>query len=229
MFLYKIAYLEISDFSSSVFKTVLQKLYCIIKKYFFNLFSDEDTYHLKNSLYTACKIGDVNSLTDLLTFFHSLDPKSDELHHNQYPYTLQDDADQTEGFRNGDTADCQNADKVLSSTASLSQENNIAGGEPVCGEVLERTKKSSCDQNASKPETKDNVKCDSMMSEGASHSQDYLDFSNRRVSTSLLNESVAEKEGTLLHIASRSGHRKVVSLLMENGADPTIRFVFDLL
>ncbi|KAL5006281.1 hypothetical protein ScPMuIL_015087 [Solemya velum] len=186
---------------------------------------DDHTYHLRNSMYTACKTGDANSLTDLLCFFHPVDLKSDELHDSQYLCSIQGDSN-----HNGDAGNIDDAGKSLSGTTNNIQENDIAGGEPVCTSELKRTRESCISQkpvvldNASEFETRDGEMFDSIMIEGAlkcespSHSVNHY-----VVSTALLNESVAEKEGTLLHIAARSGHRKIVWLLMENGADPTVR------
>ena len=43
------------------------------------------------------------------------------------------------------------------------------------------------------------------------------------VTISILNEKFGDNDTTLLHVAAREGHKKIISLLMATGADPAIR------
>ena len=41
-----------------------------------------------------------------------------------------------------------------------------------------------------------------------------------------LSHPFGQQMNTMLHVAARSGHREIVKKLLENGADPAVRFVF---
>ena len=43
------------------------------------------------------------------------------------------------------------------------------------------------------------------------------------VTVDILNEPIGDNEKTLLHVACKEGHRKVVRVLLENGADPAVK------
>ncbi|KAL3831821.1 hypothetical protein ACJMK2_023523 [Sinanodonta woodiana] len=56
-----------------------------------------------------------------------------------------------------------------------------------------------------------------------SQSQTVLELPSPVVTESILNELIGDNEITLLHVAAKEGHKGIICMLLEAGADPTIR------
>lgn len=184
---------------------------------------EEEKYHLKNSLFTACKTGDVDTLRNLLAVLSQNVP------------TLESPE------KKADSIVLENKDSYLQS------ENNV---DNMCNEYDEENDKDLQDFDfkskedklssisSTVPETEvllseNLVQNDALQkSQGKTFSRpgsfvSKLDELLSPVDTNdMLNEPIGDNKYSLLHIAAKEGHRKVIWLLMECGANPATRDKF---
>ncbi|XP_064614070.1 uncharacterized protein LOC135477796 [Liolophura sinensis] len=262
---------------------------------------EEEKYHLKNSLYTACKVGDVDSLKNLLAIFNppatdqspppttaeqgkleasssnagSLDlshitsnsasqekdlPKTKANHNhcrkstNQSKEKLDTSDNNAESFSSHICNNSTNQEDDMSNTkanhihghksTNEGQDNAFEGvlnkknhPEDFCNE---ETKASGFDlkENKSVGITSDNNKESNKLIR--SHSGFHLSVSQQSagkvamktysteilspvVTHQLLNEPIGDSCMTLLHVASKEGHKSILGLLLAAGADPSVK------
>lgn len=186
---------------------------------------EEEKYHLKNSLFTACKTGDVDTLRNLLAVLSQNVP------------TLESPEKKV------DSIVLENQDSYLQS------ENNV---DNMCNEYDEENDKDLQDFDfkskedklssisSTVPETEvllsENlpvVQNDALQkSQGKTSSRpgSFVSKSDELLSpvdtNDMLNEPIGDNKYSLLHIAAKEGHRKVIWLLMECGANPATRDKF---
>lgn len=186
---------------------------------------EEEKYHLKNSLFTACKTGDVDTLRNLLAVLSQNVP------------TLESPK------KKADSIVLENKDSYLQS------ENNV---DNMCNEYDEENDKDLQDFDfkskedklssisSTVPETEvllsENlpvVQNDALQkSQGKTSSRpgSFVSKSDELLSpvdtNDMLNEPIGDNKYSLLHIAAKEGHRKVIWLLMECGANPATRDKF---
>lgn len=184
---------------------------------------EEEKYHLKNSLFTACKTGDVDTLRNLLAVLSQNVP------------TLESPEKKV------DSIVLENQDSYLQS------ENNV---DNMCNEYDEENDKDLQDFDfkskedklssisSTVPETEvllseNLVQNDALQkSQGKTFSRpgSFVSKSDELLSpvdtNDMLNEPIGDNKYSLLHIAAKEGHRKVIWLLMECGANPATRDKF---
>lgn len=186
------------------------------------MLSEEEKYHLKNSLFTACKTGDVDTLRNLLAVLSQNVP------------TLESPEKKV------DSIVLENQDSYLQS------ENNV---DNMCNEYDEENDKDLRDFDfkskedklssisSTVPETEvllseNLVQNDALQkSQGKTSSRpgSFVSKSDELLSpvdtNDMLNEPIGDNKYSLLHIAAKEGHRKVIWLLMECGANPATRYL----
>lgn len=196
--------------------------YELITLILYFMLSEEEKYHLKNSLFTACKTGDVDTLRNLLAVLSQNVP------------TLESPE------KKADSIVLENKDSYLQS------ENNV---DNMCNEYDEENDKDLQDFDfkskedklssisSTVPETEvllseNLVQKDALQkSQGKTSSRpgSFVSKSDELLSpvdtNDMLNEPIGDNKYSLLHIAAKEGHRKVIWLLMECGANPATRYL----
>ncbi|XP_063421808.1 tRNA endonuclease ANKZF1-like [Mytilus trossulus] len=258
---------------------------------------DEEKYHLKNSLYTACKVGDADSLLNLLAVFNVSDKSDDEggqgdskvIGDKEIVVSVVDGEnviqETMEGIvksdRNFNTSgseiqfdiDIDDVKGQDTNSLTLETENVIHNENKVDPQLTSDNHKSTRTENTENQETKskdkniDNFSEDlpkkqsELTSECTEQVQDvenvFVDSVNEKsnmtlnvkensrpasrdgsrsrhssatevlspiiVTSELLNEPIGDSETTLLMIAAKEGHRKLIQMLMKAGSNPAIK------
>lgn len=186
---------------------------------------EEEKYHLKNSLFTACKTGDVDTLRNLLAVLsqnvptlESPEKKADSIVLENQDIYLQNQND----IDNTCIKQSEESDKIP-------QDVNFKSKEEILSDELSLI-------SSTVPETEvllsDNlVQKDALQkSQGKTSSRPGSFKSDELLSpvdtNDMLNEPIGDNKYSLLHIAAKEGHRKVIRLLMECGANPATRDKF---
>lgn len=188
------------------------------------MISEEEKYHLKNSLFTACKTGDVDTLTNLLAVLsqnvptlESPEKKADSIVLENQDIYLQN--------QNNINNTCN---KHSEESDQIPQDVNFKSKEEILSDELSLI-------SSTVPETEvllsDNlVQKDALQkSQGKTSSRPGSFKSDELLSpvdtNDVLNEPIGDNKYSLLHIAAKEGHRKVIQLLMECGANPATRYL----
>lgn len=188
------------------------------------MLSEEEKYHLKNSLFTACKTGDVDTLRNLLAVLsqnvptlESPEKKADSIVLKNQDIYLQNQND----IDNTCIKQSEESDKIP-------QDVNFKSKEEILSDELSSI-------SSTVPETEvllsDNlVQKDALQkSQGKTSSRPGSFKSDELLSpvdtNDMLNEPIGDNKYSLLHIAAKEGHRKVIRLLMECGANPATRYL----
>ncbi|XP_023217531.1 ankyrin repeat and zinc finger domain-containing protein 1-like isoform X2 [Centruroides sculpturatus] len=191
----------------------------------------EENYLMKSALYTACQTGDVQELEKLLNILKSrmlpVDTKKEDLNDkcnsSQNSITLRNcDKVQTEEPRMHDNS-TSDIEIEYNSNESLKQDETkvyfsvnddkemkldfspVQDGNPKPNRIL------NMDLSSSKPSKRRNK------------SGTGGEFNSPLLTVDVLNEVISDGGATLLHVATKEGHQGVVKMLMECGANPTLR------
>uniref|UniRef100_A0A8W8M939 Uncharacterized protein n=1 Tax=Magallana gigas TaxID=29159 RepID=A0A8W8M939_MAGGI len=177
-----------------------------------------------NSLFTACKTGDVDTLTNLLAVvsqnvptLESPEKKADSIVLENQDIYLQN--------QNNTNNTCN---KHSEESDQIPQDVNFKSKEEILSDELSLI-------SSTVPETEvllsDNlVQKDALQkSQGKTSSRPGSFKSDELLSpvdtNDVLNEPIGDNKYSLLHIAAKDGHRKVIQLLMECGANPATRYL----
>ncbi|XP_041365063.1 ankyrin repeat and zinc finger domain-containing protein 1-like [Gigantopelta aegis] len=255
----------------------------------------EEKYHLRNSLYTACKVGDVELLKNLLAVFKVMSGNKDgddvtsvsgnrepdiinsevleqnsnvEEHHGgnsnknsvdncenvSHDMNQMKSADLVENASSTDTCDKIPSDSVNSvdfthdntsvncpqslvpEVCVKNTENEDAtdlkqapeeGNQSIPNTVpVIQEKDPSCDTYVPSGKSNSSLKKPSLLSSSPSRQKSEgtrLSELSPLMAADILNEPFGDNETTLLHVSSRCGHSALISLLLNAGADPSVR------
>ncbi|XP_071158192.1 tRNA endonuclease ANKZF1-like isoform X1 [Mytilus edulis] len=267
---------------------------------------DEEKYHLKNSLYTACKVGDADSLLNLLAVFNVSDKPDDEggqgdskvIGDKEIVVSVVDGEnviqETMEGIEKPDhnlktsgseiqfDIDIDDVKDQDTNNLTLEPENVIYNEKKVDNSQVKvdpqltsdnrdfkntRTEITGNVETKSKEQNIDNLSADLPMKKSELTSENckqlddvenvFVDSVNEKsnmtlnvkdnsrptsregsrsrhfsatdvlspiiVTSELLNEPIGDSETTLLMIASKEGHRKLIQMLMKAGSNPAIK------
>lgn len=193
-------------------------LYCML--------SEEEKYHLKNSLFTACKTGDVDTLRNLLAVLSQNVPTLESPEKKADSIVLEN---QDIYLQNQNNIDIK-CNKHSEESDKIPQDVNFKSKEEILSDEL-----SSISSTVQETEVllSDNlVQKDALQkSQGKTSSRpgSFVSKSDELLSpvdtNDMLNEPIGDNKYSLLHIAAKEGHRKVIRLLMECGANPATRYL----
>ncbi|KAK6166090.1 hypothetical protein SNE40_022861 [Patella caerulea] len=213
---------------------------------------DEESYHLQNALYTACKTGDTQTLSALLVVFRGMDVTPCVL---TPAASLSTDTNRVNSLNSElsteITCSADNSNCSAKTTADEPKSNFLPDGEIIIErvsspDIISRTKNvesenldaidstvSNRNDNQSQnaiPESRNSTGTsvpDSLpipKFTGTMRFGGYtLDQLSPLVTVDILNKPFGDNGTTLLHVAAKCNHRKVISMLMKYGADPTVR------
>ncbi|KAK7473986.1 hypothetical protein BaRGS_00034755 [Batillaria attramentaria] len=194
----------------------------VVEVYTEELKYDETEVELKNKLYTACRCGNLDTLSQLL----------DQLCHSSSPQQVASETSHADGGQSGDHL-------VLTGTRQPYASSETNSDIPVLSEQCNSgrdtsgpTGSCSDSKNEEKDErgTADNsLHLTSSVSEGGRHTGGSGQERSSGINSvgsrprQLLNEGHGEKRSTLLHVASVGGHADLVHTLLEAGCDPAVK------
>ncbi|XP_056008477.1 ankyrin repeat and zinc finger domain-containing protein 1-like isoform X2 [Ostrea edulis] len=201
---------------------------------------EEEKYHLKNSLFTACKTGDVVTLRNLLAVFlrsvpavESPEKKSDnaENEHSSdccLQHVLAHDrngsGEMREQFSVRDTESDLTGHESNAQNMRVDKTENISDTDisysPIPSDVSENSSENQIQKEHLKKAYSKTV-CGS--GGGISQSSELLSPVD---TNEMLNQPIGDNRLTLLHIAAKEGHNKVIRILMDCGANPATRDKF---
>ncbi|XP_060064926.1 tRNA endonuclease ANKZF1-like [Ylistrum balloti] len=204
---------------------------------------EEEKYHLKNSLYTACKVGDFETLQNLLAVFSSdmapvetvpgdiIDSSGKSTSvttsaldstvncsqtENQLPVKSDSDHEQSFFRKSNDLIAYPGASK-------LGMEDESEKENKICDRTLENSNKNQKEKQEMTLDISNKI-CQTQQELGSnSNTEEIL---SPMVSVALLNEPIGDQLSTLLHVAAKEGHKKVIKALLESGADPAVKDKF---
>ncbi|XP_061186027.1 tRNA endonuclease ANKZF1-like [Saccostrea echinata] len=187
---------------------------------------EEEKYHLKNSLFTACKTGDVETLRNLMAVFSKSVPKIESpekmlqgIENNHQTSDLQHCHDYSE---NSELSSGENSDLTNCDIQNIDRLENLNGTGSISSVVLSAPSENSSENLIHKELwQRPSGKTDSRP--GSSTSEELLSPID---TNDMLNEAIGDNKLTLLHIAAKEGHGKVIKILMESGANPAARDKF---
>ncbi|XP_033762728.1 LOW QUALITY PROTEIN: ankyrin repeat and zinc finger domain-containing protein 1-like [Pecten maximus] len=201
---------------------------------------EEEKYHLKNSLYTACKVGDFETLQNLLAVFASEMAPTESIPRTSIEPCGEFKTD-TVSSSNGSQDNYEIPVKDKSETKRTLKSNDVITGvsisERECKTDMEKdnlentlSESEISDPNKNQKEKErmnldiSNKTCNELQGFGSnSNAEEIL---SPMVSIAILNEPIGDQLTTLLHVAAKEGHKKVIKALLESGADPAIKDKF---
>ncbi|OWF38196.1 Ankyrin repeat and zinc finger domain-containing protein 1 [Mizuhopecten yessoensis] len=209
---------------------------------------EEEKYHLKNSLYTACKVGDIETLQNLLAVF-----STELVPLETTPGTSGDITGKATAVTSSgppSSINCSQGDSETQCKQETDHEPTLfVNSNDLCNSggvsILEIEKKNDKEIDNSDSVIMD----DSEVTENSNKNQKEkvkmnLDISNETctelkgsncnpdemmspmVSVAILNEPIGDQLTTLLHVAAKEGHKKVIKALLGSGADPAVKDKF---
>lgn len=253
---------------------------------------EEERYHLKNSLYTACKLGDFETLQNLLAIFtaghvQTVTTQSSALRSDEGAKSITTDSENSQNSPQKEssitTMESENRERInqneanqLSMDSKNSNQNNAESdsenGKNISQtetniEIEEskdrdiectRTSHAVCGESVTTGEHQrsgddiqhDNVDVEIVVTDNVNinsteREKMNLDVSHKTlqgprlepkteelpspmVSVAILNEPIGDQLTTLLHVAAKEGHKKVIGALLESGADPSVKDKFGM-
>lgn len=190
------------------------------------MLSEEEKYHLKNSLFTACKTGDVDTLRNLLAVLSQNVPTLESPEKKADSIVLENQDIYLQNQNNIDIT----CNKHSEESDKIPQDVNFKSKEEILSDELSST--FSTVQETEVLLSDNLVQKDALQkSQGKTSSRpgSFVSKSDELLSpvdtNDMLNEPIGDNKYSLLHIAAKEGHRKVIRLLMECGANPATRYL----
>ncbi|XP_078320556.1 tRNA endonuclease ANKZF1-like isoform X3 [Crassostrea virginica] len=188
---------------------------------------EEEKYHLKNSLFTACKTGDVETLRNLLAVFSLSVPSLESPEKKALPVAINNEnLEQEPSIEMVVTG--EHAEKYKDMQDNGSTHTNSGDNSSDKGVTPTYVSFSGTENLQDNLILKDSIqkpfgKTSSRPASIVSKSEELLSPVD---TNDMLNEPIGDNKYSLLHIAAREGHRKVIRLLLEFGANPAMRDKF---
>lgn len=197
----------------------------------------EEKYHMKNALYTACQTGNLEELEKLLSSFKNKSLIAD------VKQIVDQDTD-SQFFPDKDSIHLGNFNetniKMLETISSCT--SKVLSNEEIILKVNQETTALKLD-NSSTNNSNQMELCSNSVQKEISQQQNNvnIDPSNSKTNRckkndntkwdidmpisviDILNIVISDGGSTLLHVATKEGHKEIVKMLMEHGANPTVR------
>ena len=196
----------------------LEEKYPQFPFFFFFFLTDLEGDRLTNNLYTACKTGNTSKLESLLKDIFSTPLHKPHEKENISESALMSSSNPTD---QGSVEVTRVADQSM--PVSTGETNELE----VHHKMQNQTDK-NCSTSSSPKTTKDNVtnedRTNGKLEERTSSNELGSNIANaKELVLDRLNIAIDVKGSTLLHVAAEAGQRSVLWLLLESGADPSVR------
>ncbi|XP_022238619.1 ankyrin repeat and zinc finger domain-containing protein 1-like isoform X2 [Limulus polyphemus] len=189
----------------------------------------EEKFCMRNTLYLACKTGDLTELTSILHVLKKNTETVEKLTCGETITKFEDSqvnperVSQTQSFH------------VNSPLKRSTRSRHSSGGSVMDEEMRNKAKDLNpfsvfheriCVKKISVSDSEVPLSPKSRFHRRRSHSRSFSGSesdSTPPVNLTILNEPISDTGSTLLHVAAKEGQREIVRLLMENGADPSTK------
>lgn len=188
---------------------------------------EEEKYHLKNSLYTACKVGDFETLQNLLAVFTSdmapveSKPQTDHSKENhEIPVK-----EKSENERTSSPNDLKTNSVPISDIENKEDNDNLKDtvNETMCDSSVYILNKNQKEKEGMNLDISNKT---GKQLDGFGSNSNVEEMLSPMVSIAILNEPIGDQLTTLLHVAAKEGHKKVIKALLESGANPAVKDKF---
>lgn len=181
---------------------------------------------MKNSLFTACKTGDVETLRNLLAVFSMSVPSLESPEKKAQPIAINNENLEQEPSIEMVVTD-EHAEKYKDMQDNGSTHTNSGDNSSDKSVTPTYVSFSGTENLQDNLILKDSIqkpfgKTSSRPASIVSKSEELLSPVD---TNDMLNEPIGDNKYSLLHIAAREGHRKVIRLLLEFGANPAMRYL----
>ncbi|KAK3101748.1 hypothetical protein FSP39_006094 [Pinctada imbricata] len=237
----------------------------------------EEKYHLKNALYTAVKVGDIETLQNLVAIFtvnqvteatptnesfsifggdERMRPSiniaiaNNNVESLETPTPTQEvnvidgsSANEIASFADIETPTEDSNVLSLRSQSHSSQQLNDLNERQI--DLVSNVSENESNNSENKVHEQNNLQTPCEINANSSTTQNIdekrlplndlektetnnvsMEVTSPVVTMEILNEPIGDNEKTLLHVACKEGHRKIVKILLESGADPAIKDKF---
>ncbi|XP_076349237.1 tRNA endonuclease ANKZF1-like isoform X2 [Tachypleus tridentatus] len=193
---------------------------------------DEEKFCMRNTLYLACKTGDVTELTSIL---HVLKKNTETVENVTHSETVTKFVDSQVNPERISQIQLFHASSPLKGST---RSRHSSGGSVTDEDMRNKAKdinyfpvfcENVCVKKSSLSHGEVSLSPKSRFHRRRSQSRSFSGSESDPtppVNLTILNEPISDTGSTLLHVAAKEGQREVVRLLMENGADPNTKDKF---